>query len=455
MGKTDWKGEGKPVFNSQKFGIVKSDPANPGKQVVVEPQLANNSSALVKTPAGGRAEGFMPHFVDGSDAMANKGMTISFQHVPSEEDVTFKAFITAFNETYNSDWASESVFGRSDPIHMFKNTQREITLAFNIPASSEGESFENLARVQRLITFLYPTYASDGSQTTAANQADVTNALTISNSPLVRLRVMNILAARPQIGDADGSIGGGNGGRSAEAAVYSTLGTFDRHVKDGGAAAWPTTSIGSNTIAGNYHGGLLGIIKNVSVNHNLDNPDHGVFEINQGTILPKMIEVNLTFSAIHEHTLGWFNDGNGSQTFANQLFPYGVNDASKFGEGGLDSMGPADPATLRNENNLARDKLTGRLDEMAEEVEQFEQDIANAEARYAGLFGKARFNKDISSGRYKDNEYIKSAVRGRATQNLNNATNSALRSAGADASSSTLDTYRDTGMEDNYEEFIK
>jgi|TARA_R110000787_G_scaffold227022_2_gene334795 hypothetical protein len=455
MGKTDWKGEGKPVFNSQKFGIVKSDPANPGKQVVVEPQLANNSSALVKTPAGGRAEGFMPHFVDGSDAMANKGMTISFQHVPSEEDVTFKAFITAFNETYNSDWASESVFGRSDPIHMFKNTQREITLAFNIPASSEGESFENLARVQRLITFLYPTYASDGSQTTAGNQADVTNALTISNSPLVRLRVMNILAARPQIGDADGSIGGGNGGRSAEAAVYSTLGTFDRHVKDGGAAAWPTTSIGSNTIAGNYHGGLLGIIKNVSVNHNLDNPDHGVFEINQGTILPKMIEVNLTFSAIHEHTLGWFNDGNGSQTFANQLFPYGVNDASKFGEGGLDSMGPADPATLRNENNLARDKLTGRLDEMAEEVEQFEQDIANAEARYAGLFGKARFNKDISSGRYKDNEYIKSAVRGRATQNLNNATNSALRSAGADASSSTLDTYRDTGMEDNYEEFIK
>ena len=226
-------------------------------------------------------------------------------------------------------------------------------------------------------------------------------------------------------------------------------------MKDGGAAAWPTTSIGSNTIAGNYHGGLLGIIKNVSVNHNLDNPDHGVFEINQGTILPKMIEVNLTFSAIHEHTLGWFNDGNGSQTFANQLFPYGVNDASKFGEGGLDSMGPADPATLRNENNLARDKLTGRLDEMAEEVEQFEQDIANAEARYAGLFGKARFNKDISSGRYKDNEYIKSAVRGRATQNLNNATNSALRSAGADASSSTLDTYRDTGMEDNYEEFIK
>ena len=136
---------------------------------------------------------------------ANKGMTISFQHVPSEEDVTFKAFITTFNETYNCDWQSETVFGRSDPIHMFKNTAREITLAFNVPAATEGESFENMARVQRLITFLYPSYDGQAHVGDKANQADVTNSLTIANSPLIRLRIMNILAARPQIGDAKGS----------------------------------------------------------------------------------------------------------------------------------------------------------------------------------------------------------------------------------------------------------
>ncbi len=455
MGKTNWKNQERPVFDSQKFGVVVEDPANPGARTIAEPHMVNNNASVTKTAAGGMASGHMPHFIDGSDAMANKGMTISFQHVPSEEDVTFKAFITAFNETYNCDWASETVYGRSDPIHMFKNTQREITLSFNVPAASEGESFENLARVQRLITFLYPTYATDGSSTTAGNQADVTNALTISNSPLVRLRIMNILAARPQIGDADGTIGGGDGGRASEAAVYSTLGTFERHVQDGGGGEWPSTSVGSNTIAGNYHGGLLGIIKNVTVNHNLDNPDHGVFEINQGTILPKMIEVNLTFSAIHEHTLGWFNDGAGSQVFANQLFPYGVNDASRHGDDGFDrTTGAPDPSVLARQNEVAYNRLTGNLDEMAEEVEQHDQDIANAEARYAGMFGKARFNKDIRKGKYKDNDYIKSAVRGRATQQVNNATNEALRSAGVRGSSSTLDTYRDTGMEDNFEDFI-
>jgi len=449
MGKNDWKNGKLPVFDSQKFGIVVNDPADPTKKLVAEPFLANNAGDVVRTAEGGRAEGFMPHFIDGSDAMANKGMTISFQHVPSEEDVTFKAFITSFNETYNCDWGSETVFGRSDPIHMFKNTAREITLAFQVPAATEGESFENLARVQRLITFLYPSYDGYAHVGNNANEADVTNSLTIANSPLVRLRIMNLVAARPQIGDAKG------GTRSEEQEAYSTLGTFERHVQDGGASEWPSTSIGSSTIAGNYHGGLLGIIKNVTVNQNLDNPDHGVFEINQGTILPKMIEINMTFAAIHEHTLGWFKDSEGSQKFANQLWPYGVNDASRFGPNGFDSNGAPDVAALIKANNVGFQQLTGQLDDLEEEVEQFEQDIANAEARYSGLFGKMRFKRDIKKGRYKDNPYIASAVRGEATRR-NNAEAQGYSDPRSGTRDQYLDTYRSRGGDDrtDFSEFI-
>jgi hypothetical protein len=40
--------------------------------------------------------------VDGSDSLANlRHLTISFYHVPSKRSVSFKAFITAFNESYN------------------------------------------------------------------------------------------------------------------------------------------------------------------------------------------------------------------------------------------------------------------------------------------------------------------------------------------------------------------
>jgi len=310
--------------------------------------------------------------------------------------------------------------------------------------------------VQRLISFLYPSYAGDlftGDPTSSdsVNKPDVMNALTIANSPLVRLRIMNVLAARPQVGDALGA------NRVQETMSYSTLGTFERHVEDGGASEWPTTSIGSNRIAGNYHGGLLGIIKNVTVNHNLDNPDHGVFEINQGTILPKMIEVNLTFSAIHEHTLGWFDGGFGDQVFANELWPYGINDAARFGDDGLDGAGPPDVSGLQEQNTIARQQVSGALDQLEEEVEQFEQDIANAEARYSGMFGKARFKKDIKKGRYKDNPYIASAVRGQAAQIKTDSVNAQVREAtGIEGDAySNLDIQRaNAGYSGDYSEFI-
>ena len=111
----------------------------------------------------------------------------------------------------------------------------------------------------------------------------------------------------------------------------------------------------------------------------------------------------MTFAAIHEHTLGWFKDSEGSQKFANQLWPYGVNDASRFGPTGFDSKGAPDVADLIRANNVGFQQVTGQLDDLAEEVDQFEQDVANAEARYAGLFGKMRFKRDIKKGRYKDN----------------------------------------------------
>jgi len=95
------------------------------------------------------------YFADGSDQLANvKKQFISFLHVPSANSVFFKAFITSFNETYTSNWKSEEVFGRADPIHSFVQTGRQINLSLMVPAASESEAFENLGRVQKLIQFL-------------------------------------------------------------------------------------------------------------------------------------------------------------------------------------------------------------------------------------------------------------------------------------------------------------
>jgi len=220
-------------------------------------------------------------YVDGTDALAgNADQVISFYHVPSGKSVYFKAFITSFNETYSSDWASEKVYGRVDPIYMFKNTTRRITLAFKVPAASEGEAFENLGRVQALIQFLYPRYSIVDSE------ADMP-AQTISQSPLVRLKVMNLAQAESSI-ERD----------------YSSDDNFSYYkTRHNPNPKW---------------GGLLGAIGNLNVDHGLQSDD-GSLAVGKNTILPKLLEINLEFNPIHETPLGW-NENNEFE----HLFPYGV-----------------------------------------------------------------------------------------------------------------------------------
>ena len=345
--------------------------------------------------------------IGGTDALANKGLVLSFWHVPSGENVYFKAFITTFNETYSSEWGGESVYGRADPIYLFKQTQRKITLAFKIPCSTEGEAYENLSKVQKLIQFLYPSYE------------DPESATTITQSPLIRLKVMNLLT----------NAANGASGQNAKEIYQSYRSSTDAEQ------------------------GLLGAINNLTVNHNLENPDVGVLEkgsfsraeIAEGrelmeaagmqntvaAILPKLIEVNLDFSPIHESPLGWAN----STTFSNPNFPYGApnadvskaaaawnpdrpeNHAPKPSPGiyGDDFQGRFAAAYgFGSTDSLAQDSRLGGDEQEEEQGEISDQDLANAEARYAGAFGNARRRRDDRrKEKGKDqSDYVKSAMAG-------------------------------------------
>jgi len=260
-------------------------------------------------------------YTDGSDAYANNYQTvISFFHVPTQKEIFFKAFITAFNETYASDWSSERIYGRSDPVQMFKQNERKISLGFKIPAASSGEAYENLAKLQLLMRFLYPVYAMP----TAAS-----GALTVTQSPLIRIKFMNLLAKQAP-GYTQHLISGDGLTREQYLKDYIKSSTFDAEQ------------------------GLLGLITNLTFNHNMEG-DIGVIDAptiaepaatdskfklfsnpadpapttqGSGVVLPKMIDVTLGFSAIHEHSLGWepnpANDPPGSLAFSSQRFPYNV-----------------------------------------------------------------------------------------------------------------------------------
>ena len=254
-------------------------------------------------------------YVRGSDALANAGQMISFMHVPSNTEIYFKAFITNFQETYNSDWASETVYGRADPIYLFRNTTRKISLGFKIPAASEGEAFQNLGRVQKLIQFLYPNYTT--LDNALISEPDVF-AQTISQSPMVRLKIMNLVQDQKEH-------------YQPEATDGTDLNTYQDIVVDRKGASTAASS------------GLLGVIDNITVDHHLHETETGTLMVGTGVALPKLIDINLAFSPIHEHPLGWREGDDDYEKmvdpFFNPAFPYGINL-----EGVSDPVNP--PATV-------------------------------------------------------------------------------------------------------------
>ena len=196
-----------------------------------------------------------------SDSYANHIKTyISFKHLDSDQTVYFKAFITNLVETFSADWTRESIYGRVDPVPIYAQTQRSISLNLTVPADSIGEAYENLGRVQKLVQFLYPSYVSNGDESR-----------TITKSPLIRLKAMNLVSKgdTPPVNDS-----------SEE--VKSPSQYYDEYTSD----ADPDN-------------GLLGFINGLTVMHNLEN-EAGVFEKAQNTVLTKQIDISLTFMPIHE-----------------------------------------------------------------------------------------------------------------------------------------------------------
>ena len=231
--------------------------------------------------------------IDGSDALANGGkFVISFLHLASGKEVFFKAFVTNYSENFNSEWKSETVFGRTDPIVTYAGTRRVISLGFDVPASSEQEAYENMGRLQKLAQFQYPTYFETGGGSAFSEQ----NEYTIGQSPLVRIKVMNLIQKD--------LLPGPN--------IFGPT-----HIDESLSRSRLFGSYGANNSA-DAEQGLLSAINNISFNTDFAN--HAVFEKTQNTVLPQNFEVTVDFNVIHEKTIGFDEAGDA----LNPGMPYGV-----------------------------------------------------------------------------------------------------------------------------------
>lgn len=210
---------------------------------------------------------------DYTDDLASAGQHIEFFHLVSGKSVFFKAFITQFEDGFDSDWNEEDAYGRMDPISTFKKTRRKITLAWDVPAASAEEAKENLRKCSLLAAMHYPSY----------ELAEGTNnpARTIKSPPLFRLKLFNLIESSESPGgtaEFSGLLGYTSGFR------YSPDFT--------------------------EQGGVFGPSK--------DSPRK---------VYARLVRLTCTFTVLHLNELGWDENGKSSESFS--VFPYSVDNRNE------------------------------------------------------------------------------------------------------------------------------
>lgn len=223
---------------------------------------------------------------DPTDTMANKegrNLAIEIMHVPSGEIVKFKAFITQFDDQYQTEFNQEQVYGRMDAIQSYRGTTRQINLSWDVPSSSEEEAKVHMSRCSTLMNMLYPVYSKSGTGT------GDTDGKVISAPPIFRMKFANLIAST-----SSGAAGGG--------------------------------------VAQN---GLFGTISGFSYSPDFDS-GFFIFEeegASDSTVIPQTISLSCTFTVIHTHDLGWeqaTNENGAATVQANEMYPYGVAESTKI-----------------------------------------------------------------------------------------------------------------------------
>lgn len=267
---------------------------------------------------------------DASDILLNKKhLGLEFYHLASGHTAKFKAFLTNYDDAFSSEWASERVYGRMDPIHTFQGTERTITLAWDVPAAEFKEAEANFTNASKMYAMLYPAY-KNGTTSQGSSGSPVSRADLITSPPLVKLKFGNLI--------------------------------FDASVGYEGSAKTA---------------GLLGWIKDLSFAPDLE---AGFFDTKPHFLIPQTIKLACTFNVIHTHKLGWDADqqatgGKRPLRKEGQNFPYYIDVGSPGtppAPQGADHTPPSQTQSLVPQDEVQLEEEKRKTEEALKKQEQGE-----------------------------------------------------------------------------------
>ena len=216
--------------------------------------------------------------------MYNKDYKIQLLHLPSGQQVEFKAFLTQFEDQFTSDWNTEQV-RRMDPIKNYRGTQRIITLGWDVVANGLEEAVFNLNNCSLLLSMLYPSFDDDSTDNKATTEAGTKQRTAAQQS-----------ATEPKQEQA--TTVNGNATRIQGAPLFKLK--FANLIQSTNASGAPGTILD----------GLVGSIDGLTYSPDVE---QGFFDPDPGILYPQTIRLSFGFTVAHDHALGWRQGGTPSQ----------------------------------------------------------------------------------------------------------------------------------------------
>jgi hypothetical protein len=117
------------------------------------------------------------------------------QDLRTNEFLNFHAFVENVSDSYSANWSDTEGYGRMDAVQVYKGTTRSIGVDFMIVATSEKDFDRVWWTINRLVTMIYPQW-SKGEEIELNGQKVIQPfSQVITSSPLVRLRVGDLIAS--------------------------------------------------------------------------------------------------------------------------------------------------------------------------------------------------------------------------------------------------------------------
>ena len=231
---------------------------------------------FANVPFKGPNQGFDP------STHAHEGAKIEFIpiHYKNAPVISFIAFMKDIKDTFDQKVNEIQVFGRPDPIRVWKSSSRKITFSLDIPSSSEEMALRNLNNLNWLLASGYPTYGS----TEGCSKCSTA----VAASPLFRVKYANVISnTSPNFN-----------GLLCAIQSFGVTHDFSKgavHVRPGSISGDRKllTNAGFTVKASNY-------------------------------VVASVISLSLTLDVVHEHSMGWDAQTGEWRGDKDASFPYGI-----------------------------------------------------------------------------------------------------------------------------------